>query len=155
MLVNMLERDKVIAMSVEEAEAWIHEVPVDSPEFIRRHNVVYSDCGLTRAGFDINRPIRSGGINMQSISMESNRFSKRAEWEYPSLTKEQIREVEEWREGWERKILCGNNYNKMEKQEIINAISVLSAAVDSLNRLGSIDAANTVTVKILELVNQL
>lgn len=58
----MLERDKVIAMTEQEAHDWILSVPVDSKEFWRRHNFVYFDCGLTRAGFDVNRPIRSGEL---------------------------------------------------------------------------------------------
>jgi len=59
---DMLERDRVIAMSDEEAYEWINSQPQGSPEFIRRRNVVYGDCGLTRAGFDINRPIKSGEL---------------------------------------------------------------------------------------------
>ena len=58
----MQERDKVIAMSDQGAYDWIHSQPVNSPEFIRRHNAVYFDCGLTRAGFDLSRPIESGEL---------------------------------------------------------------------------------------------
>lgn len=58
----MLERDRVIAMTEQEAHDWIFECVPDSPEFIRRHNVVHWDCGLTRAGFDITRPIKSGEL---------------------------------------------------------------------------------------------
>jgi hypothetical protein len=49
-------------MSDQEAHDWIHSQPTDSPEFIRRFNVVHWDCGLTRAGFDVSRPIESGEL---------------------------------------------------------------------------------------------
>ena len=58
----MTERDRVIAMTDKEAYDWIHSQPQDSEEFIRRHNVVYWDCGLTRAGFDITRPVINGEL---------------------------------------------------------------------------------------------
>jgi len=58
----MTERDKVIAMTDQEAHDWIHSQSINSKEFIRRFNVVHWDCGLTRAGIDINRPIKSGEL---------------------------------------------------------------------------------------------
>jgi hypothetical protein len=57
-----MERDRVIVMTDEEAQAWIHECKSDSREFIRRYNVVHWDCGLTRFGLDITRPIRCGEL---------------------------------------------------------------------------------------------
>lgn len=58
----MTERERVIAMTDEEARAWMYEAPVNSHEFIRRHNVIYFDCGLTRVGIDVTRPIKTGEL---------------------------------------------------------------------------------------------
>ncbi len=50
-------------MSDEEARAWIYEFPVDSPEFVRRHNMVWFDCGLSRMGICLE-PTRSGELEL-------------------------------------------------------------------------------------------
>ena len=60
----MTERETVINFTDIEAIAWINEYPIDSPEFIRRHNVVYFDCGLTRAGVKLE-PEASGELTME------------------------------------------------------------------------------------------
>ena len=60
-----MTREEIINMSDEEARAWIYEFPVDSPEFVRRHNTVWFDCGLSRMGICLE-PTRSGELELDS-----------------------------------------------------------------------------------------
>ena len=62
----MTEREMVINFTDAEAIAWINEYPTDSAEFIRRHNVVYFECGLTRAGIKLE-PTTSGELIMDTF----------------------------------------------------------------------------------------
>ena len=69
-----MTRKEIIAMTEEEARAWIFQLPIDSTtwyapedpkeykEFIRRHNMVYWDCGLSRMGISVSEPTSSGEL---------------------------------------------------------------------------------------------
>jgi len=58
-------REEVLAMSDEEARAWIDECEINTSEHIRRHNLVYSDYGLSRAGILCAEPARSGELTLE------------------------------------------------------------------------------------------
>ena len=57
-----MTRGEIIKMTEEEAREWIFEYPPDSVEFIRRFNMVYFDCGLSRAGITLSEPSCSGEL---------------------------------------------------------------------------------------------
>ena len=52
-----------INSSEEEIRNWIHEPNINILEHMRRHNLVYYDYGLSRAGILLN-PISSGELKI-------------------------------------------------------------------------------------------
>lgn len=64
MIGEIKTREEILAMSDEEARAWIDECEINTPEHIRRHNLVWYDYGLSRLGILIKEPANSGELTM-------------------------------------------------------------------------------------------
>lgn len=58
-------KEEILTMSDEEARAWIDECEINTPEHIRRHNLVYGHYGLYRAGILCAEPARSGELILE------------------------------------------------------------------------------------------
>ena len=59
-------REEVLAMSDEEVMAWINQCEINTPEHIRRHNLIWYDYGLSRAGILCAEPARSGELTLNT-----------------------------------------------------------------------------------------
>ena len=59
-------KEEILAMSDEEARAWIDECEINTSEHIRRHNLVYGHYGLYRAGILCAESIRSGELTLDA-----------------------------------------------------------------------------------------